>query len=88
MPIHPPPFDSGRRRLLAATAAMASYPASHGALHAATPAVALPAWIDDLERRTFLFFWETTPHASGLTPDRWPSPSNCSIASKRRKRAV
>jgi len=46
---------------------------------AAAPRVALPALIDELERRTFDWFWETTP-ASGLTFDRWPSPSPCSIA--------
>lgn len=72
------PHDPARRRLLAGVAAGAALP---GALHAAAPGPALPDWIDDLERRTFDFFWETTPHASGLTPDRWPSPSNCSIAS-------
>lgn len=37
------------------------------------------ALLDDLERRTAEFFLDTTP-ASGLAPDRWPSPSFCSIA--------
>ncbi|MBV8379162.1 MAG: hypothetical protein JO369_00160 [Paucibacter sp.] len=32
-----------------------------------------------MERRTFDYFWETTP-ANGLAPDRWPSASFCSIA--------
>lgn len=37
-------------------------------------------FLDDLERRTFDFFWETTPADTGLTPDRWPSDSPSSIA--------
>lgn len=38
------------------------------------------ALLDDLERRTFDFFWDTTDAGTGLAPDRWPSPSFCSIA--------
>jgi hypothetical protein len=37
------------------------------------------ALLDDLEQRTVGYFRATTP-ASGLAPDRWPSPSFCSIA--------
>lgn len=40
----------------------------------------LPALFDDLEERTFRYFWETVNHDNGLVPDRWPSPSFCSIA--------
>src|SRR5205085_3107572 len=36
--------------------------------------------IADLERRAFDYFWETTDPATGLTLDRWPTPSFCSIA--------
>jgi hypothetical protein len=36
--------------------------------------------IDDLERRTFRYFWETTNKKTGLAPDRYPSPSFASIA--------
>jgi len=52
-------------------------------------ASALPAWghapeaeafLADLERRTFDFFWETTDARTGLAPDRWPTPSFASIA--------
>jgi hypothetical protein len=38
------------------------------------------ALLDDLERRTFKFFWETTDATTGLAPDRWPTPSFCSVA--------
>lgn len=37
-------------------------------------------FLEDLQHRTFLYFWETTPKENGLTPDRWPSESPCSIA--------
>lgn len=46
----------------------------------ATPAPALPALFDDIAERTFRYFWDTTPHHNGLAPDRWPTPSFCSIA--------
>ena len=38
------------------------------------------AFLDTLQRRTFDFFWDLTPPANGLTPDRWPTPSFSSIA--------
>jgi hypothetical protein len=37
-------------------------------------------FLEDLQRRTFDFFWETTNPANGLVPDRWPTPSFSSIA--------
>jgi hypothetical protein len=36
--------------------------------------------LDDLEERTFRFFWETTNPENGLVPDRYPTPSFSSIA--------
>jgi len=42
--------------------------------------VAQTAFLDDLERRTFNFFWETADAKTGMVPDRWPTPSFCSIA--------
>lgn len=38
------------------------------------------AFLEDMQRRTFDFFWETAPAENGLTPDRYPSESPCSIA--------
>jgi hypothetical protein len=38
------------------------------------------AFLDTLQRRTFGYFWERTPPTTGLTPDRWPTPSFSSIA--------
>ncbi len=39
-----------------------------------------PDLIADIQERTFRFFWETTDPATGLAPDRWPTPSFASIA--------
>ena len=41
----------------------------------------LPPLFDDIERRTFQFFWDTTNERNGLTPDRFPSRLFSSIAS-------
>jgi hypothetical protein len=43
-------------------------------------AVVSPSALDDVEHRTFRFFWETTNPTNGLIPDRWPSKSFSSIA--------
>lgn len=45
----------------------------------ATP-VATEAFLDDLSRRTFDYFWETTDPRTCLAPDRWPSAPFSSIA--------
>ncbi len=37
-------------------------------------------FLDTLLVRTLTFFLETTDPATGLAPDRWPSPGPCSIA--------
>ncbi|MEK8032277.1 glucoamylase family protein [Ideonella sp. DXS29W] len=38
--------------------------------------------LDDLEARTFRFFWDTAHPQTGLVPDRWPaSPTMASVAS-------
>ena len=49
---------------------------------AAAPAavVPLPPLFNDIERRTFDFFWETTNADNGLAPDRHPSRPFSSIA--------
>jgi hypothetical protein len=36
--------------------------------------------LDDLEGRTFRFFWDTANPRNGLIPDRYPGPSMASIA--------
>ena len=46
---------------------------------AATSPTADP-FLDDLQERTFRFFWETTNAQNGLAHDRWPTRSFSSIA--------
>src|SRR5262245_50583777 len=36
--------------------------------------------VNNLERRTFRFFWETSSPKNGMVPDRFPSPSFASVA--------
>lgn len=38
------------------------------------------SFLEDVEARTFTFFWETANTENGLVPDRWPSASPSSIA--------
>jgi hypothetical protein len=38
------------------------------------------AFLDEVQARTFRFFWERSNPATGLTPDRWPTQSFDSIA--------
>ena len=42
--------------------------------------MAPPSSIDDLERRTFRWFWDTANAKTLLVPDRWPTKSFSSIA--------
>ena len=45
------------------------------------PAAAKPEpLLDDLQERTFRYFWDLANPRSGLVPDRWPTPSFSSIA--------
>jgi hypothetical protein len=41
---------------------------------------ALDPLLADLEERTFRFFWDTANPQNGLVPDRYPTPSQSSIA--------
>ncbi|WP_271299087.1 glucoamylase family protein [Sphingomonas sp. CV7422] len=69
------------RRALLARAPLATAAACLPAAAGAAPArVVLPGWFDDLEERTFRFFWDLANRDNGLVPDRWPTPSFASIA--------
>jgi hypothetical protein len=41
---------------------------------------AVPPLVDDVQARTFRFFWDTAQSDTGLVPDRYPSPSPSNIA--------
>ena len=43
-------------------------------------AAGFDAALNDLHRRTFNYFWETSDAATGLAPDNWPNPDFCSVA--------
>src|SRR5688572_14448588 len=45
-----------------------------------TPRVSEGALVDDVQRRTFHFFWDLADPNTGLIPDRAPTPSFSSIA--------
>ena len=81
--------DLSRRRLLGAAGgagllAACGEPRTAAAPVAATPGplppLAAEAWLAELERRSFDFFWERANPANGLVPDRWPTPSFASVA--------
>jgi hypothetical protein len=61
--------------VLAASTALPSWSTAFGAAPKS-----LPAFYDEIERRTFLFFWETANAKTGLVPDRWPTRTFSSIA--------
>lgn len=74
-----------RRALLSQSSALLAATALPGAAAAQSRKAAgvrtLPAFYEDIEYRTFRWFWETARRDNGLVPDRYPSPSFCSIAS-------
>jgi hypothetical protein len=45
-----------------------------------TAITTLPPLFDDLQERTFRYFWDTADPVTGLVPDRYPTPSFSSIA--------
>ena len=45
-----------------------------------TASAADAAFLDDLEKRTFLWFWDLGDPKTGLVPDRAPTPSFSSVA--------
>jgi hypothetical protein len=79
-----------RREFIAASAALLAAGCSPGGpvqLPEDAPPLPIPPMppggarlIGEIERRAFQFFRETTNPANGLAPDRWPTPSFCSIA--------
>ena len=44
------------------------------------PSLQQEAFLDQLQRDTFRFFWETSPAETGLTPDRAPGSHDSSVA--------
>jgi hypothetical protein len=44
------------------------------------PVKQLEPLFDDIQKRTFNFFWETAEPGTGLVPDRWPKPPFSSVS--------
>jgi hypothetical protein len=73
--------------LAAALGTLAARPPGHSPVSPKPPAPASAsasspgavAFLDTLERKSFDFFWERSDSATGLTPDRWPTPSFVSV---------
>lgn len=42
--------------------------------------LSLPRVVEEIQQRSFRFFWERADPTTGLVPDRWPTPSFASIA--------
>lgn len=53
---------------------------SPGAEPIGAPPRTLDPLVADLEKRAFLWFWDTANPRNGLVPDRWPAPSFSSVA--------
>ena len=71
-----------RRKLLKSSSLLiagSALPAC-ASINSASPGHSLPPFYEDIERRTFRFFWETVNRKNGLVPDRWPTPAFASIA--------
>jgi hypothetical protein len=75
MLIHRRSFLQGSSLLFAATALPSIVSAA-----IPEPRRALPPFYDEIEERTFRYFWETVNRKNGLIPDKWPYRSSASIA--------
>ncbi len=71
-----------RRSFLMGTTVAAAMLAAGGCVSAQTAAAIRPLdpEVAELQRRTFDWFAHVTDRERGLTPDRWPSESFCSVA--------
>jgi len=71
-----------RRRFLASSSLLAAsaYAPAWAAPFASGSRRRLPDFYEDIEHRTFRWFWTTVNRRNGLVPDRWPTPSFSSIA--------
>ncbi len=72
-------MDLGRRELLKASSVLMALGCPAGVL-SRERSHSLPAFYEDIVRRTFRWFWDHASRTNGLVPDRWPSPSFASIA--------
>lgn len=72
-----------RRRFLMGSTVAGAALAAGGCAVAHRPlnrGLTLDPEVEELQRRTFDWFVHVTPRDTGLTPDRWPTESFCSVA--------
>ena len=76
-------FDLARPLLLAAALALSAC-AAESPIHKTIVQTETPTqageFLDDIEHRTFQFFWDKANPKNGLIPDRFPTPSFASVA--------
>lgn len=73
-------MEIDRRQLLAGVSLAAGGLALPSWARAASSEPSLPTFYDEIEKRTFSWFWDHVNRKNGLVPDRWPTPSFASIA--------
>jgi hypothetical protein len=73
-------YRAGLAVLFAVSACAPDHDAPAGPLGPEPPVISDQAFLDDVQQRTFDFFWETTNPGNGMVPDRWPTESFASIA--------
>lgn len=73
-------FPRAAAALLAWATVMAPAPAAAATTDYAALPAAQRAFVDDLERRTFDWFWDSADPSTGLVPDHYPGESFSSIA--------
>ena len=74
-------MEFNRRELIIGSSLLAGSAMVPVALSAALPeARSLPLFYEEIEHRTFRWFWDHVNRSNGLVPDRWPTPSFASIA--------
>ena len=66
--------------LSACAGGQSAVPLAPSAPPTATVAPASTAQLDDLEHRSFQYFWDSANPTNGLVPDRYPTPSFSSVA--------
>ena len=74
-------MEINRRELLLGSSLLVGGAICPPAIGAALPSArSLPGFYEEIERRTFRWFWDHVNRRNGLVPDRWPTPSFASIA--------
>ena len=69
-----------RRELIKASSLLAAGAALPALAEPGSSAHWLPDWYEEIEQRTFRWFWDHANRTNGMVPDRWPTRTFASIA--------